>query len=227
MSYSALAFYTGLFASMHCVAMCGPLMLSMPFSTQSIWSALLQKVLYQLGRILMYGTLGLAIGLVGTGFGLLGLQQILSLITGIVLVLAGLKYFIKGKSKSTQPYSKIIQPLIRLLSKQLSKPYGGFLAGALNGLLPCGVVYIALAQAINLQSPYESGRFMLFFGLGTTPLLFLTVLSPMFFRKFKAPAMLMPVLFLVAGSFLISRGLNLNIPHISHKVGSSMEELCK
>lgn len=226
MNYEALAFYIGVFASLHCVAMCGPLMLSLPFSNQSIWIAIFQKLLYQSGRILMYCLIGLAIGFVGTGFDLLGLQQALSLITGILLVGAAMRYFFKRKKTSSALSSKLLQALTAHLGKQLSKPYGSFFAGSLNGLLPCGMVYIALAQAINLHTPFESGKFMLFFGVGTTPLLFLTALAPVFFRKFRTPPFLLPALFLIAGSFLISRGLNLEIPYVSHAIVSD-HNVCK
>ena len=219
MRYEALAFFTGLFGSLHCVAMCGPLILAMPFSGESIWISIFQRLLYQSGRILMYGVLGLAIGFIGTGFSFLGFQQTLSLITGVLLVMAGINYFVKkNKNSKNAISSKIINRLSTLLGKYFSKPYGGFVAGAINGILPCGVTYIALAQAINLNSPFESGKFMLFFGLGTLPLLALTALSPLFFRKFKTPAKLIPFLFLIAGSFLIVRGLNLHIPYVSHAV---------
>ncbi|MBC7915082.1 MAG: sulfite exporter TauE/SafE family protein [Pyrinomonadaceae bacterium] len=227
MSFETLAFYTGLFGSLHCVSMCGPLILALPFSTQSIWISILQRLLYQAGRILMYGLLGLIIGLIGTGFELLNLQQILSLATGILLCTAGISYFIKEKQVSKHFMLLPIQKLTSLLSRYLSKPYGGFIAGSLNGLLPCGVTYIALAQAVNLNTTIESGRFMLFFGLGTLPLLVLTALSPLFFRRFRTPAMLVPMLFILAGSFLVIRGLNLNIPYVSHAISLSGIPECR
>ena len=227
MSYQALAFFTGLFGSLHCVAMCGPLILSVPFSGQSIWIAILQRLLYQAGRILMYGVLGLIIGLVGTGFGLLGLQQVLSIITGVLLTISGLSHFFKAKHKKQLFSAKLINRLSSLLGKYLSKPYGGFVAGALNGILPCGVTYIALAQAVNLNTPAESGSFMIFFGLGTLPLLFITALSPLLFTKFKAPALLIPVLFLVAGSFLLARGFNIDIPYVSHAIDINSSATCE
>ncbi|MEJ6981239.1 sulfite exporter TauE/SafE family protein [Pedobacter sp. P351] len=228
MSYEALAFFTGLFGSLHCVAMCGPLILALPFSNQSIWTSILHRLLYQAGRILMYGFLGLLIGLIGTGFSLLKMQQTLSLITGILLITAGISHFIKGRKLTNRIFSlKLLPVLTSLLGRYLSKPYGGFIAGALNGILPCGVTYIALAQAINLTTPIEAGRFMLFFGLGTVPLLFATALSPLFFRKLKAPVLLIPILFLLAGSFLMARGLNLSIPYVSHSINLNEPENCK
>lgn len=228
MTYQALAFYTGLFGSLHCVAMCGPLMLALPFSNQSIWVSVLQRLLYQFGRILMYGALGLFIGLIGTGFGLLGLQQLLSVITGIFLLIAGLNHFISGnRNRVITLQNKILPRLTSLLGKYLSKPYGAFVAGALNGILPCGVTYIALAQAVNLTTPVEAGTSMLFFGLGTLPLLFITTVSPVFFRKFKTPSILVPLLFLIAGTFLMARGLNLEIPYVSHAIHSDNNVICE
>jgi len=166
----------------------------------------------------MYGVAGLLIGLFGQGFGFLGLQQTLSLVCGGLLLMAGINYFRKAGRHPGVWSGKAQQRLTSLLGSYLSKPYGSFVAGALNGLLPCGVTYIALAQALNLGSPVQSGRFMLFFGLGTIPLLMLTALAPLLFRKIKTPAILVPLLFIVAGSFLIARGMNVHIPYISHTI---------
>lgn len=226
MSVELLAFFTGLLGSVHCVSMCGPLILALPFSGESLWVSIMQRTLYQAGRILMYGVLGLILGLIGQGFNLLGLQQALSLITGLLLVLAGLNYFI-GRNKKNFTTFKPLRLLTATLGKYMSKPYGGFIAGGLNGLLPCGMVYIALAQSVNLDTPVESAKFMLLFGLGTLPLLLITILSPLFFRRFKAPGMLVPLLFIVAGSFLVMRGLNLDVPFISYAVDINGETICK
>lgn len=228
MSYQALAFYTGLFGSLHCVAMCGPLILALPFSGQSIWVSVLQRLVYQLGRIMMYGILGLLIGSIGTGFALLGLQQILSFITGAFLFISGINHFLANKNKRSNRFSaKVLNYITPLLGKHISKPYGSFVAGSLNGILPCGVTYIALAQAVNLNTAVEAGEFMVFFGLGTIPLLFLTAISPLFFRRFKAPAYLVPVLFLIAGSFLMTRGLNIDLPYVSHAVSTNSAVNCE
>ena len=226
MSYEALAFYTGLFGSLHCVSMCGPLVLALPFSNQPIWISALQRLIYQVGRILMYGLAGLVVGLFGQGFSFLGLQQFLSLTCGFFLLIGGLNHFRKRGNKPGVLTGKMQQKLAYLLGKYLSKPYGSFIAGALNGLLPCGVSYIALAQAIALTDPLQSARSMIFFGLGTVPLLFFTALVPLVFRKFRTPAMLVPVLFMVAGSFLIARGFNVQIPYVSHAVTTDTDAQC-
>ena len=226
MNFEMLAFYTGLLGSLHCVTMCGPLML-LPFSGKSVGAVVLQKVLYQLGRIMMYGVLGLIVGLIGSGFNFLGLQQIVSLITGTLLLVAGINYFVNKKQQHWNLFTaKLLSPMTNLLGKSLAKPYGGFVAGVLNGLLPCGLTYIALAQAVNLHTVAESGRFMIFFGLGTVPLLLLTAIAPLLFKKLKVPAVLIPMLFLVAGGFLIFRGLNVSTPSVAHGQTTKTAPMC-
>ena len=226
MSFEALAFFTGLFGSVHCVSMCGPLILAVPFSGQSFWMALAQRLLYQAGRIGMYGVLGLLLGFVGKGFSLLGMQQVLSLLTGGLLLFEGFRHFIKRQNSRNMLFPKAMKSITSLLAGYMAKPYGGVVAGALNGLLPCGVTYIALAQAVNLDTATNSALAMLYFGLGTLPLLLITALLPLFFRTFKTPAQLVPILFIIAGSFLTARGLNLDIPYISHSIDMERKNIC-
>ena len=219
MSILALAFFTGLFGGIHCIVMCGPLVMALPLSEKSWWFSFIQRFLYQFGRILTYSAFGFLAGFIGSGFNILGLQQVLSLTTGIVLLSIALFHFRDKKPNRFSRFQvKMVAPLASLMGKWLSKPYGGLFAGALHGLLPCGMVYMAIAASLNSASPFEGSKFMFFFGLGTTPLLVLASLTPLFLRKFKAPRLMIPALYLVAGLFLISRGLNLQIPYISSPV---------
>ena len=87
---------------------------------------------------------------------------------------------------------------------------------------------MAIAASLNTGSPIDGSKFMFFFGLGTTPLLLLASLMPFVIRKLKAPKLLIPVFFLVSGFFLISRGLNLDIPYISSPVNmDNSAPVCK
>ncbi|HCN84487.1 MAG TPA: hypothetical protein DIT07_12825 [Sphingobacteriaceae bacterium] len=104
------------------------------------------------------------------------------------------------------------------MGRWFSKPYGGIVAGALHGLIPCGMVYLAITASLNTTAAIPGARFMFFFGLGTTPLLFLASLAPLVLRKISIPKLMFPALFFVAGALLLSRGLNLNIPYISMPV---------
>src|SRR5690606_15349302 len=72
---------------------------------------------------------------------------------------------------------KILQPILKTIGYWLFKPGGHFVAGLLNGLLPCGMVYMALASALNAENPSGGALFMFLFGLGTLPLLLIFTIA--------------------------------------------------
>src|SRR5690606_3551666 len=82
MDYQYLAFFMGFFGSLHCVAMCGPLVLALPASGSSSTAVIVNRVIYQVGRILTYGALGLLLGFIGNSIAVKDWQQAISLITG-------------------------------------------------------------------------------------------------------------------------------------------------
>lgn len=227
MNYDTLAFFTGLFGGLHCVAMCGPLVMALPVGQSSWWFNLIQRLLYQFGRILTYSVLGFMAGFIGSRFNILGLQQVLSVVTGIFLITIALLHFSGKKiTRFTDFQVKMVAPIASLMGRWLGKPYGGLFAGTLHGLLPCGMVYMAMAASLNANTPLDGSRFMFFFGLGTTPLLLIASVIPVFLRRLKAPVLMIPFLFFLAGAFLISRGMNLDIPHVSAPVRVSSPAYC-
>ncbi|MDR2284878.1 MAG: sulfite exporter TauE/SafE family protein, partial [Sphingobacterium sp.] len=176
------------------------------------------KLLYQIGRILTYGALGLLLGLIGNIASVQGWQQFFSLITGIILVLIGLSYiFAKNSAALAQFQTRAIQPFARMMGRWLYRPGGSFIAGILNGLLPCGMVYMALVSAMNADGIGASFQFMLLFGLGTLPLMLLFSVASMWTKKMVKVrfATIMPILYLLMGIWFILRGANLNIPYLS------------
>ncbi|MCT1532016.1 MULTISPECIES: sulfite exporter TauE/SafE family protein [Sphingobacterium] len=218
MTYHYLAFFMGLLGSIHCAVMCGPLLLAVQAGQQITWKTTFNKLLYQFGRILTYGLLGLLLGLIGNVASIQGWQQGFSLVTGIILFGIGLFYmFGKSSSKLASIQTKAIQPFARFMSKWLYRPGGSFVAGILNGILPCGMVYMALASAVNADSLSNSFVFMLLFGLGTLPLLLLFSFAGNFPKRIfkKGFTTVLPILFLVMGAWFILRGANLDIPYLS------------
>ncbi|MGJ1410709.1 sulfite exporter TauE/SafE family protein [Sphingobacterium thalpophilum] len=217
MSYTYFAFFMGLLGSVHCAAMCGPLIFAIEGRQGIGWRALTNKVLYQLGRILTYGSIGLSLGTIGTLAQIQGWQRALSWSTGILLVLIALLHFMGRANQTVSRWQTMaVQPFVRLLSRWLLKPGGSFIAGILNGLLPCGMVYMALVSAINADGPKQSFLFMLYFGLGTLPLLFLFSFLGNFSRSFKLGfSKWIPFLYLLLGIWFMLRGGNLNIPYLS------------
>lgn len=219
MNYQALAFFTGLFGSLHCVAMCGPLMMVMPFQQHSLGSLLIQRILYQAGRILVYVLLGLLAGFIGLQFQGLGIQSGLSIVSGIILILLAVAHFLPASSALKKRFAfSLPNPLLNLLAKFLTKPYGSLFAGVLNGLLPCGMVYMAIAGSLSMPSLSQSMAFMLYFGLGTTPLMLLAAIAPMFFKAKLRLNSITPYLFLLVGFWLCLRGstVNIGVFHLNH-----------
>jgi len=89
--------------------------------------------------------------------------------------------------------------------------------GVLNGFLPCGLVYLALTSSIISASPVNGGMFMLFFGLGTFPMMFATVLMGNYLNQSLRQKIhkAVPALLFFMAVLLILRGMNLGIPFIS------------
>jgi sulfite exporter TauE/SafE len=97
--------------------------------------------------------------------------------------------------------------------------YSRFFMGMVNGILPCGMVYSALAVAILYQNALYSGLFMLLFGIGTSPLLVLLSRIKMYLSKypfFKREKTIRFAL-LILGLLIVLRGAGLGIPMLSPK----------
>ncbi|RYY50452.1 MAG: sulfite exporter TauE/SafE family protein [Chitinophagaceae bacterium] len=209
----------GALGSLHCIGMCGPLALSLPVPAHSHFSKLSAALLYNLGRIITYASLGAVIGLLGTTFSIFGLQQWLSIIAGAAvlfyLLFPQLFIFKEGHQRFSFLMGSLRAKLARLFK---SRNYQSvFYIGLLNGFLPCGLVYTAIAAALAMGSVMKSSLFMAGFGFGTLPLMwslafFGTVVPPSFSIRLKK---MYPYILLLMGCMLILRGLGLGIPYLS------------
>lgn len=218
MSYPVLAFFMGLFGSLHCVVMCGPLMLALPVEGKRWGTQALQKLLYQIGRILSYALIGGILGALGQGFAIQGWQQALSLMTGLVLIIMALVQWVGTHSSAwVVTQQRLLQPIISRMSYWFYRPGGSFMAGMLNGFLPCGMVYMALISALSADTAWSGATFMMAFGLGTLPLLWLTTLLGQWLKAKKnfSTKKYIPFLMLLLGLWFLLRGANLDIPYLS------------
>jgi uncharacterized protein len=229
MSSNAIAFFIGLFGSVHCIGMCGPLAFAVPSSQNKLWLIVADKIIYNIGRIITYSFLGLIVGFIGRQLWLSGLQQGVSLASGLLIIMVGFSRLFKIRMKDNKVMSVILSPINRLLNYALQHRAGHLLVGILNGFLPCGFVYLALVGAINTSSPIASARFMFFFGAGTFPLMLLATLSsgfagPVFRRRINK---VMPYLMVCLGFWFILRGLNLDIPYLSPAKQTQGTTICR
>lgn len=211
------ALVLGLGTSFHCIGMCGPIALSLGIGKGYRISFLSKNMLYQLGRVTTYSTLGFLLGLVG-GFSLGEYQQYLSIFLGLVMISTVLL-----SKRSMQPNLPFLQKPLLWLKKQMANllgknaPQSLYTIGILNGFLPCGAVYIALAGSLATASPINGALFMLFFGLGTIPLMFLVVLmgNQISLATRNKISKIFPYIVFLLGVLFILRGLSLDIPYIS------------
>lgn len=218
-----IAFTIGFLGSLHCVGMCGPIAFALPLNRSSGWTIWLGISSYNLGRIVSYSSMGLFFGLLGFGASLAGFQQTLSILVGLGIMLA-LIYSFSGikKLNIAGPWTHFLGRLKGLIGKRFkdSRYSNLFLIGLLNGLLPCGLVYIGIASSSVLASPLKGALFMSFFGLGTLPLLiavslFKANINPLLRNRFKQ---VRPILLFIIASLFVLRGMNLGIPYISPEI---------
>ncbi len=219
----------GLAGSLHCVGMCGPLISMMPYDRTSRIRFIITKSLNHLGRITTYVILGVVFGLMGQAIAAAGFQQWLSIISGLVILVLVLwpKRWIKFSPKSKIfGFTSWVKLKFSTLLKS-RKPRTLYLLGVLNGLLPCGLLYMALAASISTGGAAKGAFFMLMFGLGTVPALVLVgVFASTLKQRFANSFMKVSRVLLVMTAFLlIVRGSNLGIPYLSPKVNVKKAEM--
>ncbi|TYP74268.1 sulfite exporter TauE/SafE family protein [Aquimarina intermedia] len=216
------AIILGLLGSFHCIGMCGPIAFMLPLNHREPVKKFFQLSLYHMGRLLAYGILGLFFGAIGERLYLFGLQQKLSIVIGllmIVVIILPTKTF--TKYNLSKPIYRLLSKLKTALGKELKKktPDTFLTIGFLNGLLPCGLVYMAVFGAMAGASILEGSVYMMLFGVGTIPLMTIAVYAgSMLNVKVRARLQKMiPVLVIIIGLLFIVRGLGLGIPYVSPK----------
>ena len=201
------------------MGMCGPIAIALPGREGAVTN-FIHKSLYNLGRVVTYSFLGLITGFIGQGFSMAGWQQGISIALGVLMIaLMLISGFQNLNIPLVGPISSITSGIKRTFSHFLKKR--GFLSiffiGMVNGLLPCGLVYIALAASIAGGSVESGVLYMFVFGLGTFPIMLLAslagnIIGPTIRRKIYR---LVPVFIVTLGLLFILRGMNLGIPYIS------------
>ena len=222
-----LAIMLGLLGSLHCAAMCGPLMLALPVSPGGPVQVVAGRLIYQLGRVTTYGLLGLVAGLIGKSIFLAGCQRWLSIALGVAILVG---FLVSKKVAVSAPVVRLVAKLKTAMSAQLQRRNFRSLGllGMLNGLLPCGLVYVALAGAVAQGSFMAGIGFMVLFGLGTLPMLLAISLSgrlfPVAWRQKLRGAI--PAGVCVLALLLILRGLALGIPYVSPTLEAGVPANC-
>lgn len=214
------ALVLGFTGSFHCAGMCGPIALALPLHGNTLNGRIFGGLLYNLGRTFTYAVMGAVFGLLGQGVEMIGFQQKVSVIMGgIMIVSAIFPAIFRNQYSLNKSWFSLVGGLKASMDRMFTiRTFSSlFFIGMLNGLLPCGLVYIAIAGAIGTGDAVEGTLFMVLFGLGTIPMLLGISLAgnmvsiPIRNRINK----LIPVLVVVVGIFFVLRGLSLGIPYLS------------
>jgi sulfite exporter TauE/SafE len=195
--------------------------MALPISNLNPLQKVVATIFYHVGKIGTYGLLGLIIGFFGKQIPFYNVQQHLSIVIGaLMLVYVLWVFYLHPKRKLI--FFKIDwlqKPIVSILSKLLkqNKVISFLLIGLLNGLLPCGMIYLALSSAWAGQSVVQSGLFMVLFGIGTLPVLILVAFGGQLMGyAFRAKIQkALPYMLFSMGLLLILRGMNLGIPYVT------------
>lgn len=197
----------GFAGSLHCIGMCSPLAMAVTNMNQRVLG---NKLFYNLGRILTYGVFGALVSSLNFLVPLSDFQNLLSLILGIVLLIIG----VTGFSRIRIPIAGAgLERLSIFLKIQFAKFYKSkgywstLILGTLNGILPCGLTFIAITYCITLNGPLEGFVFMLLFGVGTLPAMFgLTWFLNLLMNKLKWKlSRITTILLIASGCLLVAR----------------------
>ncbi|MBM3178073.1 MAG: sulfite exporter TauE/SafE family protein [Bacteroidetes bacterium] len=203
----------GAAGSLHCLGMCSPLILAVT-SGRSAWK---RKLIYNLGRLLMYGVLGFAAASLGNAFEWLGFGKYITLLAGIVLLATALSGTGLLKISTFEPLllkasgwmRSLFQPLI-VKKTDLSV----VALGMVNGMIPCGLSYAAVVTAMTFGQAWQGSLYMLSFGMGTLLTMQLTVgFAGNFLSGLRSkspwlrPGRVTTIMLLVAGVFLIGKSI--------------------
>ena len=170
----------GLLGSFHCIGMCGPIAIALPLKNDNWFTRIFGGLLYNTGRTITYALIGAIFGLAGKGLKLGGFQQWVSIVMGAIMVVSVLfPMLFRRSSWFDNLTGRFTGGLVSRFRKMfgLRTYYSLFVIGLLNGFLPCGLVYIAVAGAIAVGEIYEGAIYMVFFGLGTIPIMLILSLA--------------------------------------------------
>lgn len=203
-----MLFIVGILTSIHCVGMCGGIMLSQSSYSEgpSKLNSIKPALLYNLGRVISYTLLGGIVGAIGSVFSLsITMRAMLQILAGIFMIIMGLN--MTGFSLFRRFNIKLPWSFCSLKKK----PKAPLFIGILNGLMPCGPLQTMQLYALGTGSPIKGALSMFLFSLGTIPLMLgFGAISGILSKGYtKTVLKFSGIVVVVLGLIMGSRGLNL------------------
>lgn len=213
------ALVIGLTGSLHCVGMCGPIVIALGRGGSST----LNLLSYNIGRVITYSMMGMLFGAVGGFLNLSAFQQYSSIIIGAaMLVYLVLRY--SRINRRFQFNDTLISRVARkLIGKAMKSKSGLLVVGMANGILPCGLVYLAATGSAASGSWYNGALVMAIFGAATIPVMLLLPILTNLVPAFKSlrTGNWVPYILTVFAILFILRGMDLGIPFISPEISNA------
>lgn len=207
----AFLFIVGIFTSIHCVGMCGGIMLSQSLTfakdSKSKLESITPSILYNIGRVISYTLLGGIIGGIGSIFSLsITAKAFIQIFAGIFMVIMGLNL---SGFKFFRSFSIKIPNFLSKYKRKFNSP---FIIGILNGFMPCGPLQTMQLFALGTGSALKGALSMFIFALGTVPLMLTFGAISGFLGKGYTKKLLKfsGVLIIVLGIIMGNRGLALS-----------------
>ena len=201
------ALVLGLASNLHCVGMCGPLVLTLPL--QQSGNKPLSAVLYLLAKAVGYALLGALAGLISHSFLLISLQRSFFMALGVMLIIFGLAPWLKN----SLPVPFFLKNgLASNMTAMLQKPNLSrfIIGGFLNAFIPCGIIFAALSASAAAGTVSGSAFYMFLFGLAAAPGLFFLMMAATrigpktrtYLKKLSAFIIILTGVFIIWRSFI-------------------------
>lgn len=220
------ALIMGFAGSLHCAGMCSPLAMAVtskkPF--------MINKIIYNSGRIFTYGVLGSIAASFGSLFMITPYQGVISFVVGALFLLMGIGAIsglhIPFITAALNNFTTRLKGFFNFWLKK-NNNLAVLIMGMLNGLLPCGLTYLAMTYCFIMPSMTEGFWFMILFGLGTWPVMIgFTWLLGIGFGKIKVNYQrITTVVFIMIGVWLLARvTINQSMDNHLHLFGKTTTE---
>ena len=175
----SMAFITGFLGSGHCLGMCGGIVTALSLSAPGRTSGPLFHLLYNSGRMVTYGLIGLLVGWLGSLMAYTsafeGITQWLLVASDLFIIMIGLgtagalRRFNIMQLEFAGPVHSLTTAVKGL--RKLAPALASLPLGIVFGFLPCGFLYAMAITAAQTASPTRAALVLIFFGLGTVPAL--------------------------------------------------------
>lgn len=224
----------GLAGAMHCVGMCGPLVLfaTVGSTKQGSWLTASQ---YQVGRVLGYIIIGLIVSSATRALSFGQYAEAITLIVGLAMMVGATLQLAFHRNMVPNAVARPLTRILSLLSGKIARANitsTALLRGGLNSMLPCGLSMVAFMACVTLPAAWQVIMFMIGFGAGTMPGLIGVVAlgSSLRERVLANMRVIGPVLVIISGILIVLRGMSLGVPFVSpdvnHLVFHSKSSCC-